>query len=76
MVIPIDRMDSALSVFHCSVLACGFSIVQVPFIALIIAYERMGLYAYIGIVDTMLKLAIAFLLGWMSLMTVWLFMVD
>ena len=66
MVIPIDRMDSALSVFHCSVLACGFSIVQVPFIALIIAYERMGLYAYIGIVDTMLKLAIAFLLGWIA----------
>lgn len=66
MVIPIDRMDSALSVFHCSVLACGFSIVQVPFIALIIAYERMGLYAYIGIVDAMLKLAIAFLLGWIT----------
>ena len=66
IIIPIDRMDSALSVFHCSVLACGFSIVQVPFIALIIAYERMGLYAYIGIVDTMLKLAIAFLLGWIA----------
>lgn len=26
----------------------------------------MGLYAYIGIVDTMLKLAIAFLLGWIA----------
>lgn len=66
MIISIDRMNAALSVFHCSVLACGFSIVQVPFIALIIAYERMELYAYISILEAILKLAIAFLLGWIA----------
>lgn len=64
LVIPFERMDAALTVFHFSVLSCGISVIQVPFTALTIACERMGLYAYISIVEVVLKLLVAFLLGW------------
>lgn len=64
LVIPPERMDAALIVFHFSVLSCAISVVQVPFTALTIAYERMELYAYISIVEVILKLLVAFLLGW------------
>ena len=63
MVIPIDRMDAAITVFHFSVISCGFSVIQVPFIALIIAYERMNLYAYISVVEAILRLGTALILN-------------
>lgn len=66
VVIPEGRMDAALVVFHFSVFACGFSILRVPFIALMIAYERMGIYAYVSVFEAFLKLLVAFLLGYFS----------
>lgn len=66
LVIPPARMDAALTVFYFSVLSCGISILQVPFTALLIAYERMELYAYISLVEVALKLLVAFLLGWIA----------
>ena len=62
MVIPLDRFNAAFWVYQISVLSCVCSIIQVPYNATIIAHERMGIYAYVGIVEVLLKLAIAYLI--------------
>lgn len=60
--IPADRMDAALWVYQFSVLTAMLGVVSVPYNAAIIAHERMGAFAYIGIVDALLKLVIVYLL--------------
>ena len=60
--IPADRMDAALWVYHLSVLTAMLGVVSVPYNAAIIAHERMRAFAYIGIVDALLKLVIVYLL--------------
>lgn len=60
MVIPTERMYAALWVFHISVLTACFSLTQVPYTAAIIAHEKMGIYAYVGLIEVILKLAIVY----------------
>ena len=62
MVIPPDRMNAALWVFHLSILTAFFSLTQVPFNACIIAHEKMTVFAYISIADAVCRLAIVYLL--------------
>lgn len=60
MVIPEDRVNSALWVFHFSVLSLLVIVMQIPYSAAIIAYERMDYYAYVSIFDVLAKLGIAY----------------
>lgn len=60
--IPVDRVDAAVWVLHFSLLALFFNIVSVPFNALIIAHERMNVFAYISLLEASLKLGIVYLL--------------
>lgn len=62
MVIPPDRMDAALWVFHLSILTAFFTLTQVPYNACIIAHEKMTVYAYVSIVDAVCRLVIVYLL--------------
>lgn len=62
MVIPEGRFDAAFWVFQISVISCVLSITQVPYSAMIIAHERMNIYAYVGIFEVMFKLLIAYLI--------------
>ena len=62
MVIPVDRFVAAFWVYQISIVSCVLSIVQVPYNATIIAHERMGIYAYVGIIEVFLKLLIAYLI--------------
>ena len=62
LVIPEDRMVAAFWVFQFSVIATALSIICVPYDAEIIAHEKMQVYAYISIIDVVLKLSVAFLL--------------
>lgn len=62
MVVPPDRIDAAEWVFHLSILTAFFNLTQVPFNACIIAHERMTVYAYISIIEAVLKLIIVYLL--------------
>lgn len=66
MQIPIDRLDTANFVFHMSTLAIVFNLIKTPFESLIIAHERMAFYAYISIVDVLLKLLNAASLIWFT----------
>ncbi|NLD93699.1 MAG: lipopolysaccharide biosynthesis protein [Fibrobacter sp.] len=60
--IPYDRLGAANWVYHFSVISCMFSIIQVPYIAVIVSREKLNIYAYISIVDVILKLLIVYLL--------------
>lgn len=62
MVIPNGRMESALWVYQCSILACVVNIMSIPYNADIVAHEKMSAFAYISIVDVVLKLLIVYLL--------------
>lgn len=60
--IPAERMTAAVWVYQFSVLSSIIGIISVPYNAAIIAHERMKAFAYIGIVDAVLKLMIVYLL--------------
>ena len=60
MVIPIERFPAAFWVFQFSVLSLVFLVLQIPYSAAIMAYERMGYYAYLSIFDVGAKLGIAY----------------
>lgn len=62
LVIPIARMDAARWVFQLSILSMVFNVVQVPFNASIISHERMDIFAYIDISNSVLRLVIVYML--------------
>lgn len=62
MQIPAERMDAAFYVFQGSIVTAVIFIMSVPFNAIIIAHERMSAFAYISIIEVLLKLAIVYLL--------------
>lgn len=62
MQIPKARLDTAFFVFHCSVIGTFITVVSVPYNAIIMAHEKMKIFAYFSILDLSLKLLIVFLL--------------
>lgn len=62
MTIPPDRMFPANVVYQVSILAMLLHIVVVPYMALVVAHEKMNIFAIIGVVEAVGKLAIVFLL--------------
>ena len=60
--LPAGRQEAALGLYHFSVLTFTASIFTSPFMAIIIAHEDMRIYAYVSIVEALLKLTVAYLL--------------
>jgi len=60
--IPAGRMTAALWIYQFSIFSSMLGVLSVPYNAVIIAHERMGAFAYISIVDALLKLLIVYLL--------------
>lgn len=58
MTIPADRLYAANWVFQASLVAFMFGLFSVPYNASIVAHERMTAFAYIGILDIILRLFI------------------
>ena len=58
-----DRMDAGVFTYHISILTAMVTLTLVPFNAMIIAHEKMGIYAFLSIIDALLKLGICFLIG-------------
>lgn len=65
--IPIERLDIAFWVLQFSIATFFLSVISVPFNAAIIAHEKMSAFAYIGIVDGILKLIIAICITYSSI---------
>lgn len=61
--IPVGRGEAAMWVYQMSVLSVAFSIMQIPYNAIIISYERMDAFAYISIVEVILKMLVVFILA-------------
>lgn len=60
MTIPEDRMLAANVVFQFSILSFCWKIFTAPHQAIILAHERMGIYAYVGMADVILRLLVVF----------------
>ena len=66
MTIPPERVTAAQWVFQFSLLSFIFSTVTVPHRSSIIAYEKMGMYAYIGIAEAVLGFAAVIVLPYIN----------
>ena len=66
MVIDSNLRQAAFWVFQFSVISFIISLMQVPFGALIMAYERLDVYAIIGVIEVFIKLCIAFLISYFT----------
>lgn len=55
-----DRMFAANWVFQCSVFSFVINMVSIPYLASIIAHEKMGAFAFVSIYEAVAKLALAY----------------
>ena len=62
LVIPPERLDAALFAFYFTLFALFVSIYVLPYNSLIIAHEEMKAFAYISILDALLKLGVVYCL--------------
>ena len=60
MNIPAERLEAANWVLQCSLLAFCINLISVPYNACIIAHERMKAFAYVSILEALLKLGVCF----------------
>ena len=62
LVIPCERQNAAFCIYQASIFSMICTILTAPFMASIIAHEDMNIYAYVSIIEVVLKLGIVFLL--------------
>lgn len=63
LVIPQGSETAAMWVYQTMVLQFFLSVYTVPYNAAIVAHEKMNIYAMVGIVEAVLKLGVALLIG-------------
>lgn len=61
--IPSDAISVAFFVFHCTVVTTMIAIVSIPFDAVVIANERFKFFAWLTLIDAILKLLIVYLIA-------------
>lgn len=66
LVIPHERLNAAFWVFQCSVLTFIVNLLSVPYNATIVAHERMDAFAYVSIIEVILKLLLVYILALFS----------
>lgn len=60
--IPVDRLVAANWVLQCSLITFIINLISVPYNAAIIAHEKMKAFAYVSILEAVMKLAIVYVL--------------
>ena len=60
--VPYERHNAALWVYHISLVTIIVNIIRIPYNASVIAYEKMSFFAWISIIETLLRLFIVILL--------------
>lgn len=66
MQFPVGKLDDAVFVYHCVIVTLIFNILSIPQQALLVSYEKIFISSIIGIIDTLLKLAGAVILIYIS----------
>ena len=62
MVLPAERLTTAKWIFHFSMVSLFLTVMQAPYSAAVMAYEKMDYYALVSIIDAVLKLGFVVLL--------------
>ena len=62
LVIEPDRMAAARWVYQFSVATFFVNVIQVPYNAVIVAHEKMDIFAYVSVAEALAKLSLVFLL--------------
>lgn len=57
-----ERLDAAFWVYQCALLSSALMVIMTPFSASVISHEKMNVYAYMSIIDVVLKLLIVYML--------------
>lgn len=65
LTIPEDRFNACMWVYQLSIIAAIIKVLSLPYNSAIIAHEKMAAFAYIAIVDVILKLLIVFVVMYM-----------
>ena len=66
LTIPDERMAAALWAYHLAIASFAVNVITVPFTAMLMAHERMGIFALIGMLDVLLKLVAVILLQYLQ----------
>ena len=64
LTIPVERMGAVAWVYQFSIAMLMVNMISVPYNAMIIAHERMNVFAWVSIAEVSLKLFIVFVLQW------------
>lgn len=62
MVIPPERLQTGVCLFHFSVISLVVVMMQVPYSSAVMSFEKLDYYALVGIIDILLKLIIVLVL--------------
>lgn len=62
LVIPENRMFAANCIYQLSIISTMLGITQTPYSSTLVAHEKMDVYAYLDILNTLLKLVIIYVL--------------
>lgn len=65
MVLPSERLFAANVVFHTSVISLLIIFMQIPYLGAVMAKQCMSFYAFVSIIDTILKLLIVIALPYL-----------
>lgn len=60
LVIDLKHLKSAYFIYYCSILVVFISIIQAPFNSLILAQEKMSFFAFLSLLDAIVKLIIIY----------------
>ena len=73
LVIPPQRLDAAIWVLHFSVLTFIVQLFIVPYNAVVIAHEKMSIYAYISVGSVIMRLLLVVVLQYVDYDKLWLY---
>lgn len=66
MVIPAERLRSALWVFQSSILNCIISLLQVPYVSIVVAKEKLNFYAIMSVLNSVLGICVVLLIKYLA----------
>lgn len=62
LTIPPNRLNAALWVYQLSIVSFIINMISIPYNSILIAHERMNIYAIVGLIEAIVKLGCAYLI--------------
>ena len=60
--IPLERQNAAFWTYQFALIVCCIHILRVPYDSVVVAHERMSMFAYMSIIEAVLQLGLVFIL--------------